>query len=157
MKRTLFVALAGGWLATLLFAVPATAQKADDVLESAETEWPGVRTELLEVKRMADNTVRLRWRWRNTGDKSVRIHVRGTLKSQTYLLDPVNKKKHLVVTDSKGKPIGSEAGDAGGDVTLKAGQALPLWAKFPAPPADVEKITVVIAKTPPFEGVPVAK
>lgn len=36
-------------------------------------------------------------------------------------------------------------------------ESIAVWAKFPAPPPNVEKITVVIAKTPPFEEIVIAK
>ena len=51
----------------------ASAQKPSDALDSVDAEWAGVQTDLLEVKRMSDNTVRVRWRWRNTGAKSVHL------------------------------------------------------------------------------------
>lgn len=72
------------------------------------------------------------------------------MKSDTYLLDPVNKKKHLAVTDAGGKVIGTNLTYR----DLKANGAISVWAKFPAPPAGVDKITIVVAKTPPFEDVP---
>ena len=106
---------------------------------------------------MSDNTIRVRWRWRNTGDTEVALYAHDAadlLLSETYLLDPVNKKKHLVVTDAKGRPIGT---DIGNSFRVKPNQSYAAWAKFPAPPASVEKITVVIAKTPPFEDVAIGK
>jgi hypothetical protein len=136
----------------------AAAQKAPGVIETADAEWSGVQTELLEVKRMSDNTIRVRWRWRNTGDKDVTVPeylVLGILREETYLLDPVNKKKHHVVTDAKGSPIATDIPRQ--TFRLKAKESFSGWAKFPAPPPNVEKITVVIAKTPPFEDIPVTK
>src|SRR5687768_14110793 len=93
----------------LSLVIPASAQKPADALDSIDAEWAGVQTDLLEVRRMSDNTVRVRWRWRNTTDKTV--HLFGSdggnnaMKSDSYLLDPVNKKKHLAVTDAGGKVI----------------------------------------------------
>jgi hypothetical protein len=136
----------------------AAAQKAPGVIETADAEWSGVQTDLLEVKRMSDNTIRVRWRWRNTGDKDVAVPehlVLKILREETYLLDPVNKKKHHVVTDAKGSPIATEIPRQ--TFHLKAKESFSAWAKFPAPPANVEKVTVVIAKTPPFEDIPVTK
>jgi len=132
------------------------AQKPTDVIESADSEWSGVRTELVEVKRMSDNTIRVRWRWRNTTNKPISIHVRVEIED-TYLLDPVNKKKHLVVTDVKGHVIGSHIGDILGNEEIAANQAIMVWVRFPAPPASVGKVSVVIARTPPFEDVAISK
>ena len=58
------------------------------------------------------------------------------------------------MTDAGGRPIGTEIGMS---FSIKPKESFAAWAKFPAPPADVAKITVVIAKTPPFEDVPIAK
>jgi hypothetical protein len=133
------------------------AQKPAGVIDSVDAEWSGVQTDLLEVRRMSDNTIRVRWRWRNTGDKEVALYAQQSfnlLHTETYLLDPANKKKLFVVTDAKGQAIGTNIGDS---FRVKPKESYAAWAKFPAPPANVEKITVVIAKTPPFEDVPIAK
>jgi hypothetical protein len=134
-------------------AVRVDAQKPADALDSIDAEWAGIQTDLLEVRRMPDNTVRIRWRWRNTSAKSVHMfssdEARDALKLNTYLIDPANKKKHLAVTDAGGKVIGT----ALGYLDLDAHGAISVWAKFPAPPAGVDKLTVVIARTPPFEDV----
>jgi len=154
--RTVVVGALG--LALLgLGALPVDAQKAAGVIDTLDAEWSGVQTDLLEVRRMSDNTIRVRWRWRNTGDKDASVYAAeagSLLRSETYLLDPVNKKKMLVVTDAKGQPIATNIGMS---FQVKAKESFSAWAKFPAPPPDVEKITVVIAKTPPFEDVPITK
>jgi hypothetical protein len=140
-----------------LGAVSASAQKPAGVIDTVDAEWSGVQTELLEVRRMSDNTIRVRWRWRNTGDKEVALYAADAadlLRTETYLLDPANKKKHFVVTDAGGRPIGT---DIGMSFRVKPKESYSAWAKFPAPPAGVEKITVVIAKTPPFEDVAIGK
>lgn len=152
-------AILAGLMATgvALAVRPARAQKPAGTIDSADAEWPGVQTDLLEVRRMSDNTVRVRWRWRNTGDKDVSVvasEVANLLRRETYLLDPANRKKHYVVTDAKGTPVGTALGLS---FRLKAKDSAALWAKFPAPPAGVEKVTVVIAKTPPFEDVAISK
>lgn len=135
----------------------AGAQKPAGVIDTVDAEWSGVQTDLLEVRRMSDNTIRVRWRWRNTGDKQISLYAADSvslLRSETYLLDPANKKKLLVVTDAGGEPIGTKIGES---FRLKPKESYSAWAKFPAPPASVEKITVVIAKTPPFEDVAIGK
>lgn len=157
MMAQKFVVAMFGLILLALGAIPAGAQKPAGVIDTADAEWSGVQTDLLEVRRMSDNTIRVRWRWRNTGDKDVSLGAQDSvnlLRSETYLLDPANKKKLLVVTDAGGRPIGTVVGEA---FKVKPKESYAAWAKFPAPPANVEKITVVIAKTPPFEDVPIAK
>jgi hypothetical protein len=150
-----------GWAVTLLGVVlvglvapsMVRAQKPPDALESMDAEWSGIQTDLLEVKRMSDNTVRVRWRWRNTTDKAVHLlstsDAAKALKEGAYLIDAKNKKKHFSVTDAQGKVIGT----ALGFTDLAPKQTIAVWAKFPAPPADVGQITVVVPRTPPFEDV----
>ena len=156
MIRRLIVGLFAALLVSGI-AGGVSAQKPAGVIDSIDAEWSGVQTDLLEVRRMSDNTIRVRWRWRNTGDKEVALYAHDAadlLRSETYLLDPANKKKLFVVTDGKGQPIGT---DIGNSFRMKPKDSYAAWAKFPAPPANVEKITVVIGKTPPFEDVAITK
>jgi len=123
----------------------------------------GVEVTLAEARRTSGDSVTLKWRYRNTTSQPVKLSKGGTswsdayrLTSGTFLVDPVNKKKYLVITDDQGYPLASKHGDWQG-VTLEPGQTLSAWAKLPAPPADVEKVTVTIAGVPPYEDVPVAR
>jgi hypothetical protein len=68
------------------------------------------------------------------------------------LLDAANKKKYLVVTDASKKCVCSELKEE-----VAKGARLNLWAKFPAPPESVQKITVVIPGFEPIESVPIAR
>jgi hypothetical protein len=123
----------------------------------------GVEVTLVEVKRTAGDSVTVRWRYRNTTGADAKLTKGGSswydpyrLTAESFLIDPVNKKKYLVITDHERIPLTSKHGDWKG-VTLAPGQTLSAWAKFPAPPADVEKVTVTITGVPPFEDVPVVK
>jgi hypothetical protein len=69
--------------------------------------------------------------------------------THVYYVDGKNKKKYLVVKDAEDKPIASNMQY----FQLEAGASRPGWAKFPAPPAGVDKITVYLPGAPPFEGV----
>jgi hypothetical protein len=68
---------------------------------------------------------------------------------KVHLIDAGNKKKYLVVKDSSGKCVCSEM-----KAVPKAGR-LNAWAKFPAPPDNVQKITVVVPSFEPVESVPI--
>jgi hypothetical protein len=123
----------------------------------------GVEVTLVEVKRTAGDSVTAKWRYRNTAASDVKLLKGGTAWSEPYkltadafVIDPVNKKKYLVITDAERYPLSSKHGDWQG-FTLAPGQSLSAWAKFPAPPADVEKVTVAIPGVPPFEDVPIIK
>jgi hypothetical protein len=123
-----------------------------------ESDVAGVKTELLEAKRTSDQMVEIRWRWHNTTPAPIRLlnkaAVGGALKKDTYLVDGANKKKYPVVRDQRGHVLSSPLSDG---VYLKAGESVTAWAKFKAPPDDVEKVTVVLPKTPPFDGVTISK
>jgi pyruvate/2-oxoglutarate dehydrogenase complex dihydrolipoamide acyltransferase (E2) component len=129
----------------------------------AQEHESGVEVTLVELKRTGGDSLTAEWRYRNTTSAAVKISKGGSswldpyqLTAAAFLIDPVNKKKYLVITDDQKYPLASKHGDWQG-VTLEPGQSLSAWAKFPAPPADVEQVTVTIAGVPPYEDVPIVK
>ena len=150
-------------------AVPAQAAPAVPVAPAAapnalvQEHETGVEVTLVEAKRTGGDSVTVKWRYRNTTPNDVKLSKGGTswldayqLTSDAFLIDTANKKKYLVITDAEKYPLASKHGDWQG-VTLAPGQALSAWAKFPAPPPDVDKVSVTIAGVPPFEDVPVIR
>jgi hypothetical protein len=69
-----------------------------------------------------------------------------------YLVDPVNKKKYFVVRDSEKHCICS-----GYLPRMAPGERANSWARFPAPPADVQKISVMIPTFLPMDDVAISK
>ena len=69
-----------------------------------------------------------------------------------HLIDPVGKKKYLVVRDSKNN---CDCSQKVPDVGAKS--RINLWARFPAPPDSVEKIGVVVPHFPPLDDVPISR
>lgn len=141
-------------------ASPAGAAPANSFVQDHES---GVEVTLVEVRRTPGESVTVKWRYRNTLPNEVKIAKGGSSWSDAYqltmgafLIDPVNKKKYLVITDAEKTPLTSKHGDWQG-VTLAPGQVLSAWAKFPAPPAGVEKVTVTLPGVAPFEDVPIVK
>jgi hypothetical protein len=141
-------------LAISLAGAPATAQ---EVL-SAEGETPDVRVEVRDLKRGDGGTVTLRLRLVNESgenfEASCRMREEGTndscgIFSGAYLLDAANKKKYLVVRDTDGKCVCSGVDD------LADGKRMNIWATYPAPAAEVTKMTVVVPLFEPIEGVPI--
>lgn len=123
----------------------------------------GAEVTLVEARRTGGESVTVKWRYRNPTSSSLKLSKGGTswldayqLTAEAFLVDPVNKKKYLVITDDQKYPLASKHGDWQG-VTLQPGQALSAWAKFPAPPAEVDKLTVTLPGVAPFEDVPVIK
>ena len=124
---------------------------------SAEGETPDVRIEVRGLARGDGDTVTLRLRLINESgdpfDASCGMRESGNDScgafTGAYLLDAANKKKYLVVRDADGKCVCS------GVDGLDDGKKMNLWATYPAPPADVTKVTVVVPLFEPIESVPI--
>lgn len=131
-------------LATALF-VPALASAE----LAGEGQQPGTKIVVSSLKRDAGGTVTLRFQLMNDGEKALKTYgVLGeyfTLE-KVHLLDAVNKKKYLAIEDDAGKCVCSELKD---DVVK--GSRFNLWVKFPAPPAEVNKVSVVVPSFEPVE------
>ncbi len=123
-------------------AAPA-ATPAKPVLASADGERPGSRLEIRELKRGADDTVMLKLEIyagsEPFGFSSTYLGETGISGSPDYqsvggihLVDGVNKKKYFVVRDAESKCQCSNPVQ-----DIDAGKSVNVWARFPAPPADV--------------------
>ena len=127
-------------------------------------EIEGVEVVLLEVKRTSGDTITVKWKYRNKTKENKEL-VKSTsswsdayqFSLNAYLIDPVNKKKYLVLKDEKGNPVAARHELKQLVITLAPGQTISTWAKFPAPPAQVEKISIYIPSVPPFEDIPITK
>ena len=136
------------------------APQAKPALASADGETPGARVEVQELKRASGGTVMLRFTMINDGDKDLSLYS-GFIQpgsndhsniSGVHLLDPVGKKKYLVVRDSKNV---CDCSQGLRDIAPKS--RMNLWARFPAPPDNVEKIGVVVPHFSPMDDVPLSK
>jgi hypothetical protein len=141
----------------MLAVLPSGLAVAQDVL-FAEGENPDIRIEVRDLKRGDGGVVTLRLRLVNGSgepyDASCNMREPGGNDScgeftGAYLLDAPNKKKYTVVRDSEKKCICS------GINAVEPGKKSNIWATYPAPPADVSKITVVVPLFEPIEGVPI--
>ena len=138
---------------------PQTPQ-AKPALATSDGETPGARVEVQELKRVSGGTVMLRFTMINDGDKTLNVGYDfgagstsdiGTV-GGVHLIEPVGKKKYLVVRDSESK---CDCSRGVKDVAAKS--RANLWARFPAPPDNVEKIGVVIPHFSPMDDVPLSK
>jgi hypothetical protein len=124
--------------------------------EKQDTEWEGVSVELISVKRTPGNTITMQFKYANAGSKEANIARLGQFShdnmiNHIYYVDTKNNKKYLAVTDAEKKALGTNLTY----FTLAPGASKTAWAKFPAPPAGVDKITVYLPGAPPYEDVPV--
>jgi len=144
--------------ATASAAAPVTPPAA--VLASADGEQPGMRVEVRALKRDGGATVTVQFAVINDSDAKFSAstqlgatsHGNGDYQtvSGVQLIDPVNKKKYLVVRDAEKKCVCST-----GVYAVAAKSRSNLWAKFPAPPDDVKKITVIVPHFVPMDDVPI--
>ncbi len=135
-------------LFVLSFFLPAAAAEL-----AGQGQNPGSKVVVTSLTRDAGGTVTLRFQLANDGDAKVKTYgVLGQYFSldAVSLIDAANKKKYLVVKDSEGKCLCSELKE-----DVNKGTRFNLWAKFPAPPAEVQKIGVIVPGFEPIESVPI--
>ena len=125
----------------------------------AEGTDPGISVVIQDLKRDESNSVTLRFQLVNESGKPFHAGCKWREASNracdeiggVHLIDNANKKKYLVVRDAAGKCVCAVVRE------VKAGARANLWAKFAAPPANVEKITVVVPDFQPIDSVPIAQ
>ncbi|MFA6986708.1 MAG: hypothetical protein WC213_10930 [Arenimonas sp.] len=131
------------------------------VLAGADGEKPGVRVEVTELKRGTGDTVSLKFALINDSDQELNLAsgYLGSSLSEDYrsvggvhLMDPAGKKKYLVVRDAEQDCVCSA-----NVANVKPKTRVNLWAKFPAPPADVQKVGIVVPHFSPMDDVPISQ
>ena len=134
-------------LCALLHATGVRAQEL-----TGEGERAGTRIIIKDIKRDDGGTVTLRFQMTNEEDAPEGIYqiLGGYLPDRVHLIDAANKKKYLTVKDASGKCLCTEIKG-----NIAKGKAVNLWAKFPAPPATVQKVSVVVSGFEPVESVPI--
>jgi hypothetical protein len=142
-------------------AAPAAQPATSGALASADGEKPGTRVDILELKRTSGGTLNLKFALVNNSDKRLAVSAQWlgdqdlTVNayrnvSGIHLIDPVNKKKYFVITDAEKKCVCStEVAD------VEPGGKVNLWAKFPAPPTDVQKVSIEVPHFQPIDDVPI--
>jgi hypothetical protein len=158
--------------ATTATTAPPPAQPATATTSAAPTagaiagtdgEKAGTHIDITELKRTSGGTVNLKIVLSNAGPEKLSVYGDwlGDNKvskdsyrdiSGIHLLDPINKKKYFVVTDADRNCVCSKNIE---DVAV--GGKASLWAKFPAPPPEVTKVTIEIPHFQPIDDVPISQ
>lgn len=143
-------------------AATAAPPAAAAAIATADGETPGVTVAIKELKRASGGIVSLKFVITNGSDKRIGTgyefgdpdnHIRDFASvGGVQLIDPVGKKKYFVARDTEGKCICSQ-----GLKDIAKGASLNAWAKFPAPPDDVQKISVIIPHFSPLDDVPISR
>jgi len=143
--------------------VSTPAVKTPSVLATTDGEYPDTRVEVTELKRSSGGTLTLKFAIINDSSNPLDFSYNfveegkyGTIDFGSIggvnLIDAVGKKKYLVLRDTEGKCVCSR-----GLKEIQPGSRANLYAKFPAPPESVEKITVAIPHFIPMDDVPISK
>jgi hypothetical protein len=124
-------------------------------IQSQETNIAGIVAEVVECKRQ-DGVLTVRMRLRNTSDKEIRVDLISDRNYDSYYVT-AGSKKYLVLRDSERTPLAPSVDIFGKVATQVAkGAAYLWWARYPAPPADVKKVSYFTPLTPPFDNIPIA-
>jgi len=130
-----------------------------DGIGTGDGEQTGTKVVITELKK-GGSTVTLKFTIYNNSNAD--LNTGGRFKADGYkdnggrsfsglhLIDSVSKKKYFVVADSDGNCLCSEHVD-----DIKPKTQISLWAKFPAPPDNIQKITVEIPHFIPIDDVPI--
>lgn len=112
----------------------------------------GTKIVIRSLQRDGGGTVTLRFQMVSERAKPEGIYqiLGGYLDDRVHLTDAANRKKYLVIKDSSGK---CECTQIRGNVAKD--EPVNLWAKFPAPPDSVQKVTVVVDGFEPIDSVPI--
>jgi Tfp pilus assembly protein PilW len=145
-------------------AAPAAAPAAPAavVIATADGEKAGTRVDITELKRASDNTLTLKFAMVNDSAETLVFNYNygdpqySTIDFNTIagvtLVDGTNKKKYFVVRDTENTCLCSR-----GLKDIPAKSRGNVWAKFPAPPDDVQKISIVIPHFGPIDDVAISR
>ena len=127
---------------------------AADPLQTQMSMSGDMDVEVLKAS-ILDNIFTVVLLYRNNGEAKERIYYNF---AGVYFIDDTEKKKYHVLKDSNNKWIGAPMNSAG-DISRKiaAGGKQLVWFKFPAPPATVESINLVIPGVLPFEELAISR
>ena len=147
LRGVVLIGLAAG----VLLGWPALAQTP---IQGQETNITGIVAEITECKRQ-DGMLTVRLRLRNTVDKSIRVGVISSRNYDSYYVT-AGSKKYFILRDTESVPL-APATDGFGNLSPEIGRggSYLWWARFPAPPADVKKVSYFTPITPPFDNVPI--
>ena len=156
MKRSLrflavFIFTFTTLLPCLLSAQSAGAgSKTSGPIQTQETEMAGIVAELTEAKRK-DGVLTIKVNFRNTGNDATRVYIDTQHGKYEQIYVTADTKKYFVLKDSEGAPLAPKYIEG----NPKKGEKVLWWAKYPAPPAEVKKINLIIPSVLPFEDVPI--
>ncbi|MGX1132839.1 hypothetical protein RKD49_005029 [Streptomyces glaucescens] len=137
---------------------PSAHEGTDDVLAELKGE-DGLLLRITSAKRDAGGFVTVSGELKNDGDEAARVSVRtagdeteiirhGSSLGGATLVDSTGKKRYYVLRDTDGRPLTTT-----GMPRIKAGDTIPVFMQFPAPPANTTEVTFQL---PTFASAPIS-
>lgn len=132
------------------------------VLATTEGEVPGITAEVRELERGSGGTVTLKFSMINQSDGRLEFGYGfvdpahgnkdyGSI-AGVHLVDAAAKKKYFVIRDTDDNCLCSV-----GLKNVEPNSRINLWAKFPAPPEGVDRISIVIPHFAPADDVLISR
>lgn len=141
-----------------LDAIVFSASEDAQPLATAATNWDGIEIDLMSVERKS-SILTVKWGVRNVGDERTKADFSMLGEgASTYLVDEENGTKYYALTDQEGHLLASMHEYVGSNRhgvvdNIEPGTTKRYWAKFPAPPPEVETVSVFFTESEPLEGV----
>ncbi len=139
------------WLdLAVLLLLPGLARGQAKAISTVDTNMKAT-AELTECKRK-EGILTIKVRFKATAETSIELPY-----AETYVIATTSGKKYEVLRDSDKRPIATTSPYYSDQIrqSLKAGETFTAWWKFPAPPPETKKITLLLPKSEPFEDVPI--
>ena len=124
--------------------------KSSGPIQTQETEFKGVVAELTECKRK-EGVLTVKVAFRNNGSEDAMVNIETYHGKYEKIYVTADSKKYFVLKDTENEPLAPKYISD----TVKKGEKILWWAKFPAPPAEVKTINLFFPKVLPFEDVPI--
>jgi hypothetical protein len=133
-----------------LVRLPAFAQVA--AIQSQDINQAGIAADLIEAKR-SEGVLSIKVRLKNTGAKPAGVHITFGHKTDEFYVQ-AEGKKYFVLRDTEKVPIGVLE-KTGFIAKIAPGASYTWWARYPAPPAGVKKLSFNWPLGAPFDDVPI--
>ena len=137
------------------------APAAPAVLAEAPADVPHLSVQLLEVTRVSEGAIDVRFSVSCAADAPGPVPIAELFASapadagavaDVFAFDEVAGKKYFVVRDADRRPVGSRDLDP-----IAPSASRVLWTRLGAPPPGVATVTIQVPHTPPFAGMPIAE
>jgi len=132
-------------------SAPVAAAPSGPVLMSQDINQPGITADFTECKRK-EGVLNVRLRFRNVSSKEINFNIVDNFNFAAFYVTAASKK-YFILKDSEGTYLAPQGQYQ--YAKLAPGEQFTWWAKYPAPPPEVKKITFMTPISPPFEDVPI--